>query len=142
VVEMTRPVEAASGRPPSHLNANHIGVVRERLRCHYCGVPIATAQSLEGYVTDVDGYLIVAPGFAPGCRDHKVPRARGGPDVPANLVPACIRCNSAKGARPYLDFVLDPSRETVVTVGRHPNFEAWSHRAPRRGRVRQAGRKP
>lgn len=30
-------------------------------------------------------------------RDHVVPRSRGGPDDPSNLVMACRPCNSAKG---------------------------------------------
>lgn len=30
--------------------------------------------------------------------DHIVPRSKGGPDSPDNLVPACQRCNSAKSA--------------------------------------------
>ena len=32
--------------------------------------------------------------------DHVVPRSLGGPDTRGNLVPACVSCNSSKGARP------------------------------------------
>ena len=28
--------------------------------------------------------------------DHRIPLARGGPQLPANIVPACLNCNSAK----------------------------------------------
>lgn len=31
--------------------------------------------------------------------DHLIPRARGGPDVPDNVVRSCRNCNSAKGTR-------------------------------------------
>lgn len=30
---------------------------------------------------------------------HVIPRSRGGLDIPENLVPACLPCNSSKGAR-------------------------------------------
>ena len=30
-------------------------------------------------------------------RDHVIPLSRGGYDVPANVVPACERCNQSKG---------------------------------------------
>jgi hypothetical protein len=43
------------------------------MSCVYCGDP---AQTL----------------------DHIVPRSKGGPDEPSNLVPACRRCNGAKSA--------------------------------------------
>lgn len=45
------------------------------LPCHYCGEPDA------------------------GTVDHVVPVAAGGDNSPANLVPACGRCNYSKGAR-------------------------------------------
>lgn len=43
--------------------------------CHYCGLPGANT------------------------RDHIIPRSRGGPSDTWNLVPACERCNHAKGAK-------------------------------------------
>ncbi len=45
-------------------------------KCHYCE---ATGIALQ--------------------LDHVMPRSRGGPDHPDNLVPACGPCNSSKGAR-------------------------------------------
>jgi hypothetical protein len=29
-------------------------------------------------------------------QDHIIPRCKGGPDIPANIVPACKKCNSSK----------------------------------------------
>lgn len=46
----------------------------EGLSCVYCGGP---AQTM----------------------DHVIPRAIGGPDDPANLLPACRSCNGSKSAR-------------------------------------------
>ena len=43
-------------------------------KCVYCGAPAAHM-------------------------DHLVPKAQGGTDDPANLVPACAKCNLTKGAR-------------------------------------------
>lgn len=46
-------------------------------RCAYCGTLPAPGKKLE--------------------RDHIIPIARGGLDEPANVVPACRRCNASKG---------------------------------------------
>ena len=40
-------------------------------------------------------------------RDHVQPTSRGGPDIPENIVPACQRCNSSKGARPVWDWYVE-----------------------------------
>lgn len=39
------------------------------------------------------------------CMDHLIPRMRGGPDSPENLVTACRSCNSSKGARDMLEWM-------------------------------------
>ncbi len=36
--------------------------------------------------------------------DHLKPKCRGGLDHKRNLVPACSRCNQAKGSQPWLDW--------------------------------------
>lgn len=46
---------------------------RDRYVCHWCGRHATTA-------------------------DHLVPRAKGGSDDDANLVAACVECNSRRGA--------------------------------------------
>lgn len=48
-------------------------------RCYYCGGPYAAI-------------------------DHRIPLSRGGPHLPANLVPACTWCNSSKGAKTEAEF--------------------------------------
>lgn len=40
--------------------------------------------------------------------DHVVPRSRGGPDTIDNLVPACLPCNCAKGARTPSEWGVPP----------------------------------
>jgi len=57
---------------------------RSAVPCHYCGVSL-TAQTAT--------------------RDHVVPLARGGADDLSNIVLACERCNTAKGSRPYGEFI-------------------------------------
>jgi 5-methylcytosine-specific restriction endonuclease McrA len=38
-------------------------------------------------------------------QDHKIPLSRGGSNWPANLVPACKSCNSAKSTKTYLEYM-------------------------------------
>lgn len=54
---------------------------RDGHKCHYCGA--------------TDNLVI----------DHKVSRSRGGTDDPSNLITACGRCNHAKGAKGYTEFL-------------------------------------
>lgn len=56
-------------------------------RCYYCGA-IATSV------------------------DHRIPLVRGGSHWPANLVPACVPCNSCKNARTEHEFL--ELREGVI----------------------------
>lgn len=53
-------------------------------------------------------------------RDHKIPLSRGGSDAIENIVAACRRCNSRKGARTVTEF-LEGISVTVITVARTPN---------------------
>ena len=53
--------------------------------------------------------------------DHLVPRNKGGPTWPVNLLVACRRCNSARGHMTPADWLeecerrgWEPQRETVV----------------------------
>ena len=37
--------------------------------------------------------------------DHVVPRSRGGKDIPQNLIPACVSCNSSKRDTPVITWL-------------------------------------
>lgn len=50
--------------------------------CYYCGS---------------ESHLVV---------DHLIPRIRGGPDEPDNLIIACKSCNSSKGGKDMLEWML------------------------------------
>ena len=40
------------------------------------------------------------------CVDHLIPKMRGGPDASDNLIWACRRCNSSKGGRDLLEWMM------------------------------------
>lgn len=66
-----------------------------RLVCAYCGATGAPHRRRKNQGLQMD---------------HVVPRSRGGPDTPDNIVLACAGCNCAKGARlpsEWLDVVSD-----------------------------------
>jgi 5-methylcytosine-specific restriction endonuclease McrA len=52
--------------------------IRDNFRCQYCGVKVTMHT---------------------GTRDHVMPRSCGGRDVLANIVAACVPCNTRKDAR-------------------------------------------
>lgn len=62
-------------------------LMRDRFRCHYCG--------LDGASFDNAMTLTV---------DFVVPRAEGGTKEPSNLVTACRTCNRIKGRHDFLGF--------------------------------------
>ena len=69
-------------------------------RCAYCGTPPIEERSL----------LTI---------DHVRPRSRGGEDRTSNCIPACKRCNHAKGSQDWLEwFRLQPfySMETEFQI--------------------------
>ena len=59
---------------------------RDGYRCVYCGMVAAVEQ------------LSV---------DHLQPRVKGGDNSGGNVVTACIRCNTAKGARSLTQYLMD-----------------------------------
>lgn len=63
--------------------------------CFYCGVPLDGRRVQTG----PNRYEFAWPTI-----DHLVPRAAGGTDDPDNLVPACTRCNYAKGTSSVDEF--------------------------------------
>ena len=82
-------------RPRQFLSdKDYFAIMRKaRGRCWYCGVKIWPCDGRLGFATV----------------DHFRPWQAGGTDDPANLVPACKPCNSAKGHRP-----LDHLRHVVA----------------------------
>ena len=44
------------------------------------------------------------------CVDHLIPKMRGGPDAPDNLVWSCRRCNSSKGSRDLIEWMTVQNR--------------------------------
>lgn len=64
-------------------------------RCHLCGLPGATTA------------------------DHLIPHSHGGPNTLDNLEPAHQGCNSARGARPLVDwFAARPVRVPALAPSR------------------------
>jgi hypothetical protein len=61
------------------------------------------------YYCDVEMLREVDPGTVEASRrfhvDHMVPKSKGGPDNLVNFVPACQKCNIAKGDRHFADFL-------------------------------------
>lgn len=56
-------------------------------------------ERLSRAILERDGYRCCYCGGYARTVDHLLPKAHGGTDDPSNLVAACRRCNSAKGAR-------------------------------------------
>jgi hypothetical protein len=65
--------------------------------------------------------------------EHVVPRARGGSNRPSNLVPACIACNTDKGAKSIEKFLArDPKRlASIKAVLKAPLKDAAAVNATR-----------
>ena len=49
--------------------------------------------------------------------EHLLPRSRGGHATPANLAPACRRCNRTRRSRPVAAYVRE-----LLEAGRRPNL--------------------
>jgi 5-methylcytosine-specific restriction endonuclease McrA len=78
-------------------------IARDQGICAYCGVENATTV------------------------DHVLPVARGGDDSEANLVCACVKCNTSKGKKMPFDF-FEPVSTTKLTRGFFvPENDSQSH---------------
>lgn len=58
-----------------------------------------TAEELESKAEYWDNLCWICRAATPTCWDHVKPLIRGGPDILANLRPACNPCNSKKNAK-------------------------------------------
>lgn len=88
--------------PEDYLHYNRMRKARLRGAAGHCSVPQWLAK-LAYY-----GHRCVYCGCTDAAltRDHKIPLSHGGSNWPANLVPACMRCNISKGQRSFLQFLL------------------------------------
>jgi 5-methylcytosine-specific restriction endonuclease McrA len=68
-----------------------------------------TSRSTWAYALEVFDYRCAYCGLGdrPLQRDHVIPLSRGGLDHPANVVPACGPCNSAKGDQDWRYFMRE-----------------------------------
>ena len=93
---------------PSFLNRQNQPL--RRLRAPYGFDKPRTKTHTDRYFREFSERLIVLTGWSDRCAyccvplddttvtiDHVVPKSRGGPESLENLVPACQRCNVAKG---------------------------------------------
>ena len=62
--------------------------IRHQFRCCYCGTDLRTSEPSELTL------------------DHLLPRSLGGDNSNDNLVLACRSCNSARGAKPWVDYAV------------------------------------
>lgn len=78
-------------------------------RCYYCEAGVSLRRSTL---------------------DHKIPRSRGGPGEPWNLVVACRSCNSDKGQlteAEYRAWIKDRSQpRPIVETEKHYMAMAWA----------------
>lgn len=63
---------------------------------------------------DEDLYVCVYCGADFAHTDHVVPKSKGGPGHPQNLVPACLMCNSVKTDTDVLTFIASTLGPDVV----------------------------
>lgn len=71
--------------------------LRDGLACVWCGSSVEEGAKLT--------------------LDHVIPHSQGGSNSPSNLVTACHKCNSVRGARSVEAFAADCARYTGVTSG-------------------------
>ena len=83
-------------------NPEKIGALRSRRRAAELGaggsVTAAQWRAIQGAYAGRCAYCGEKP--ASLTQDHVIPLSRGGSHTPENIVPACVSCNSRKGARP------------------------------------------
>lgn len=72
---------------------------RDGRRCAYCLVPLVCWCDEWAFVRSGPHSCHLVEGVELALREHVLPRSRGGSDDDSNIVPACNRCNCAKGTR-------------------------------------------
>lgn len=66
-------------------------------RCYYCGLPMWLHSSDE--LTKVYGLTDKQAEGLHCTAEHLVPKCEGGSDLPANIVAACLHCNTGRHKR-------------------------------------------
>lgn len=96
----------SQGACRTHLNAEYRqhyaanpAPIRARTKARRRGLDPIPAWWATDRVEDFSGACAYGCGRWRGSWDHIWPVARGGRSAPANLVPACVSCNSRKGDR-------------------------------------------
>ena len=86
------------------------------------GVAPLPVEGIEALTEAFGGLCAYCP-LPAATWDHLVPVSAGGRTVPGNIVPACVSCNSRKGARDLSDFlesahvVVSSALENVIALG-------------------------
>lgn len=83
-------------RPTYAIQRRSLWRSRKR-RCHYCDVMLTLARDGPNSMT----------------LDHRIPLSRGGLNKPFNYVPACARCNNAKGSMTEAEYRLLMARQAA-----------------------------
>ncbi len=84
-VKLLFPIDLKTGRETNKNKPlrRRLAMLAENPQCHYCHCELNKKNS---------------------SLDHKLARSKGGPNTMANLVLACLTCNTKKGNGPYKKF--------------------------------------
>ena len=78
--------------------------LRDRFTCQYCGTDLHQANPREVTL------------------DHLKPQCQGGDHKPANLVTACLSCNSRRQHQPWRRYAPEGAVQRILrTIRRKPN---------------------
>ena len=102
-------------KPVTRTQGLHV-LNRDGYRCQYCG--------LDGRASFENAILMGV--------DFIIPRARGGKNVPRNLVACCRPCNLIKGRRLFSHF---DEAKTYVMTEREKLRKVWEENMSRQRRV-------
>lgn len=76
--------------------------IRDGFSCAYCGCDLKGAAPADITL------------------DHLLPRSTGGDNEATNLVTACRSCNSARGAKPWVDYATGGARDRIEQLRNSP----------------------
>lgn len=87
-------------RQYAHNHREYFASFRNRRKAQKLQTPVAATLEQERAIKALYKFRCAYCGSKPKVLtiDHVIPLSKGGPHVPANLVPACPSCNSSKGS--------------------------------------------